>query len=142
MDHNINSGITTNQHCYKEHAQAASFNMICGFSVGMSKRIPLSLLAVFIMFFSSGCARFILVEKATPQRSPDALYFAGTQAGVTVSLNHLGSASIAILPFIVPGEVAAGILFLSCDAARHLQYVCQPPLNEIIWKNDLGQSSS
>jgi len=118
-----------------------SFNMMCGFSVGMSKRISLSLLAVFIMLFSSGCARFILVEKATPQRSPDVLYFAGTQAGVAASLGIFGSGGIAFLPIIVPCEVAADILFLPYDAARHLQYVCHPPLNEIIWKNDLGKLS-
>ncbi|MBP5637849.1 MAG: hypothetical protein J6X55_00085 [Victivallales bacterium] len=103
----------------------------------MNKRFRCFLLLVIVMIFCSGCARIFLVEKSTLQRCPDVLYFAGTQAGVAASLGIFDKAGIVLLPVVVPCELAADILFLPYDAVRHIQYVSHPPLNEIIWKNDL-----
>ncbi len=98
-----------------------------------------SLLLVIVMILCSGCARLCIVERKTPQRCPDVMYFAGTQAGVAASFGILDKAGILLLPVVVPCELAADILFLPYDAVRHIQYASHPPLNEIIWKNDLNE---
>ena len=109
------------------------------YDFAMNKRLIFFLLPVIVMIFCSGCARLCIVERNTPQRCPDVMYFAGTQAGVAASLGILDTAGFILLPVVVPCELAADILFLPYDAARHLQYVSHPPLNEIIWKNDLNE---
>ncbi len=105
----------------------------------MKKRIILLLLAVVVMLLCNGGARIILAEGLTPQRHPDALYFAGTRAVVELpgGLGAEKAIGIALLSVAIPCEIVADILFLPYDTARHLHYVCHPPLNELILKNDL-----
>ena len=77
------------------------------------------------------------MENDTPLRHPNVLYFAGTQASIGLSLSTLGPVGIACLPVVLPFELAGDVLFLPLDVARHIQYVCHPPLNELIRGNDL-----
>lgn len=109
--------------------------------IPMKKRILFPLIALCALLFCNSCARIFLAEAQAPLRHPNTLYFAGTQGGIAASLGILGPAGCALLPVVVPCELAADILFLPADVARHIQYICHPPTNELIRKNDLNALS-
>ncbi len=106
-------------------------------NVNSSKRL-LSLLIVVMLLLGNGCAR-ILAEKMSPTiRHPNVLYFTGTRAGIAFSMYICYEAGLLLLPVVVPCEIVGDILFLPADVARHVYYVCNPPLNQLIHDGNLS----